>query len=234
MSEPHDGLLLDDATVAGYLRSHPDFFERMPGLISELSLPHDAGHAVSLVERQVSILRERNIDMRKRLSELVDAAKDNDALFEKTRTLTLALVEAPDLEAIDAVLATELIEGFGADCAVCYFSQPHAEASHLHLIYTESVRTLPMFHLTQGTGISCGVLRSDEFETLFGTRTDREGSAAIVQLGHGALLGMLAIGSRDPERFSPDMGTLFVRYIGDILARRLVVLAGQTEPADGS
>ena len=49
MSEPNDGLLLDDATVAGYLRSHPDFFERMPGLISELSLPHDAGSAVSLV-----------------------------------------------------------------------------------------------------------------------------------------------------------------------------------------
>jgi uncharacterized protein YigA (DUF484 family) len=234
MSEPNDGLLLDDATVAGYLRSHPDFFERMPGLISELSLPHDAGSAVSLVERQVSILRERNIDMRKRLSELVDAANDNDTLFEKTRTLTLALVEASDPEAIDAVLATELIEGFGADCAVCYFCQPHAEASHRHLIYAESTQAVPLFQLTQGTGISCGVLRPDEFESLFAISTEAEGSAAIVQLGHGDLLGLLAIGSKDPERFSSDMGTLFVRYIGDILARRLVVLTGQADPADGS
>jgi uncharacterized protein YigA (DUF484 family) len=234
MSEPHDGLLLNDATVAGYLRSHPDFFERMPGLISELSLPHDAGQAVSLVERQVSILRERNIDMRKRLSELLGAATDNDTLFEKTRTLTLALVEASDLEAIDAVLATELIEGFGADCAVCHFSQPHPEASHPHLIYAESTQEMPLFHLTQGTGISCGLLRPDEFEALFGTSTESESSAAIVQLGHGVLLGLLAIGSRDPERFSPDMGTLFVRYIGDILARRLVVLAAQSTAADES
>ena len=232
MSEPHDGLLLDDATVAGYLRSHPDFFERMPGLISELSLPHDAGQAVSLVERQVSILRERNIDMRKRLSELLGAANDNDTLFEKTRTLTLALVEAPDLEAIDAVLAAELIEGFGADCAVCYFSQAHPEASRPHLIYAESTQEVPLFHLTQGTGISCGLLRPDEFEALFGTSTQSEGSAAIVQLGHGVLLGLLAVGSRDPKRFSPDMGTLFVRYIGDILARRLVVLAAHPTPAD--
>lgn len=234
MSEPHDGLLLDDATVAGYLRSHPDFFERMPGLISELSLPHDTGRAVSLVERQVSILRERNIDMRKRLGELVSTANANATLFEKTRTLTLALVEAPDLVAIDAVLTTELIEGFGADCAICYFSSPDTDASHPHLVNVDSIEAIPLFHLTQGTGICCGLLRPDEFETLFGTSTDSEGSAAIVQLGHGALLGMLAIGSRSPEGFSPDMGTLFVRYIGDVLARRLEALAAQSDQADGS
>ena len=71
-------------------------------------------------------------------------------------------------------------------------------------------------------------------ETRAAISTEAEGSAAIVQLGHGDLLGLLAIGSKDPERFSSDMGTLFVRYIGDILARRLVVLTGQADPADGS
>jgi uncharacterized protein YigA (DUF484 family) len=224
MSEADDSPLLNDAAVATYLRAHPDFFARMPGLISELKLPHDAGQAVSLVERQVSILRERNIDMRKRLSELVGTANANDALFEKTRRLTLALLEADDLADIDAVLATELKEGFGADSAVCYYSGANVLPSFDHLVYRDSTDELPLFHLTQGTGISCGLLRPDEFETLFGESVDGEASAAMVQLSYGSLLGMLAVGSRDPQRFSPDMGTLFVRYIGDVLARRLAQL----------
>jgi len=53
---------LNDLSVAEYLQTYPDFFERNGPLLAKLRLPHlrDAGATVSLVERQVEVLRERN------------------------------------------------------------------------------------------------------------------------------------------------------------------------------
>ena len=212
----------NEDTVMRYLRENPDFFGRHPLLLTDLNLPHDSGEAISLVERQVAILRERNIDMRRRLTHLVGAANTNDTLFEKTRRFTLSALDCEDLDAIDAVLADTLIDDFGADHARCLVSHPCPFTSRRHLIYRSSAQELPLIQLTQTTGLSCGLLRSDEFQNLFGDAID--GSAALIQLRHHDLVGVLAIGSRDPMRFSPEMGTLFVRYIGDVLSRVLARL----------
>ncbi len=86
--------LPDAEAVAAYLRAHPEFFVDHDELLAELRLPHQPGAAVSLVERQVKLLRERNIEMRHRLSQLMDVARDNDRLFDKTRRLVLDLLDA--------------------------------------------------------------------------------------------------------------------------------------------
>lgn len=218
---------LNDDTVMRYLREHGDFFGRHPLLLTDLSLPHDSGQAISLVERQVAILRERNIDMRKRLTHLVGAANTNDTLFEKTRRFTLAILDADGLDAIDTVFANTLIDDFAADHARCFVAHPNAFTSRRHVVYCGSAQELPLLHLTQDAGISCGMLRDDEFERLFSNKVD--GSAALIQIRHGDVTGLLAIGSHDPQRFSPDMGTLFIRYIGDILSRVLARLLAHND-----
>ena len=214
----------NEDAVTQYLRDHPDFFGRHPLLLTDLNLPHDSGQAISLVERQVAILRERNIDMRRRLNHLVGAANTNDTLFEKTRRFTLEMLDCTDLAAADRVLSETLLDDFGADRTRCFVSHPVAFASLAHLVYRESAQELPLLHLTQAAGLSCGLVRADEFARLFGDAPTTDGSAALIQLRHGELLGVLAIGSLDPMRFSPDMGTLFIRYIGDVLARVLTRL----------
>jgi uncharacterized protein len=215
---------LNDDDVVRYLRSHGDFFGRHPMLLTDLSLPHDSGQAISLVERQVAILRERNIDMRKRLAHLVGAANVNDALFEKTRRFTLQMLDAADIDEVDEVIARTLIEDFAADEARCFVTHPNQFRSRQHTVYCVSAQQLPTNPLTQRDGISCGMLRRDEFERLFGVSERSDGSATLIELRHGDLLGVLAIGSNDPKRFSADMGTLFIRYIGDVLARVLARL----------
>ncbi len=212
---------LSDDEIARYLRAHPDYFQRHPGLLALLELPHASGGTVSLVERQVAILRERNIDMRKRFTQLVGTANTNDGLFDKTRALTLELLDANDLADLDDVIAHSLKSGFKADSVACFVSHPNSVPPLKHIHYCASAQQLPMLQLTQSTGASCGPLRSDEFARLFASHDRQDGSAAIVQLRHGDLVGVLAIGSHDPERFSADMGTLFVRFIGDMLARVL-------------
>jgi len=219
----------NEDTVMRYLRDNPDFFGRHPMLLTDLSLPHDSGQAISLVERQVAILRERNIDMRRRLTHLVGAANTNDTLFEKTRRFTLRILDCEDLDTTDAVLADTLIDDFAADYAQCFVSHPDEFVSRHHLVYRSSAHELPLLHLTQTTGLSCGLLRSDEFQKLFGESAKNDGSAALIQLRHGDLVGVLAIGSRDPLRYSPEMGTLFIRYIGDVLSRVLARLLARND-----
>ena len=214
----------NEDAVMRYLRENPDFFGRHPTLLTDLSLPHDSGQAISLVERQVAILRERNIDMRRRLTHLVGAANNNDTLFEKTRRFTLQILDCETLGAIDGVLAQTLIDDFAADYARCFVSHPRVFTSGRHLIYVSSAAELPLLHLTQTNSLSCGMLRADELQTLFGDAAKRDGSAGLIKLEHGDLIGVLAIGSGDPTRFSPDIGTLFIRYIGDILSRVLARL----------
>lgn len=220
--------LTDDA-VMHYLREHSDFFGRHPLLLTDLSLPHDSGQAISLVERQVAILRERNIDMRKRLAHLVGAANINDTLFEKTRRFTLAILDADDLDGVDTVFANTLIEDFAADHARCFVTHPNAFTSRRHVVYCASAQEVPLTHLTQGAGSSCGMLRDDEFQRLFGDTARVNGSAALIPIRHGDLTGVLAIGSHDPQRYSPDMGTLFIRYIGDVLSRVLARLLSRND-----
>ena len=96
---------LEAAQIAAYLEAHPDFFVEHEELLPALRIPHRRGDTVSLVERQMKILRERNIEMRHRLSQLMDVARDNDRLFEKTRRLILALMDAASLD--DLVMAVE-------------------------------------------------------------------------------------------------------------------------------
>jgi len=213
---------LNEREVAAFLRTHPDFFDHFPNLLSELSLPHESGKAVSLVERQVALLRERNIDMRKRLNQLVHSANQNDQLFEKIRSLTLALMDAASLEDIDEVLHHKLAVQFSADQLMCYLTHPVARLSGQHLVYAAQ---LPLPHLILNEEPTCGVLRAEEFSELFPQAEGKRGSAAIVRLSptreHPDMNGVLAIGSFDLDRFTPEMGTLFVCYIGDVVSRVL-------------
>jgi hypothetical protein len=220
---------VNDETVARFLRENPDYFQRYPGLLTLLVLPHASGQAVSLVERQVAVLRERNIDMRKRLTQLVGAANTNDSLFDKTRALTLALLDVEDLAGLDAVLDASLKAGFRADDLACYLALDTRLPALRQIHRCASERELPMINLTQSTGTSCGPLRADEYRRLFRVDEAADASSALVQLRHRHIVGILAIGSRDSRRFSADMGTLFVRYIGDVLARTLARLL----PANG-
>ena len=107
---------LNDASVADYLQTYPDFFERNSALLAKLRLPHlrDMGATVSLVERQVEVLRERNQALERKLKELVDVARANDALADRIHRLSQRLIRAHTLpETINAV-ETSLREDFDA------------------------------------------------------------------------------------------------------------------------
>ena len=214
--------------VAQFLRAQPDFFVAHADLLADLRIPHASGEAVSLVERQVAVLRERNVELRERLNGLLSVARDNDLVFARTRSLVLALLEAQTLSSLAQALARSLVEDFGMVASALLLADARVDAT------LPGVRSLEggeldaaIGSLLRGERITCGVLRPEELAFVFGTAAANVGSAAIVPLSFHGLRGVLAIGARDPQHFRSGMDTLFVGHIGEVLARRLhAVLPG--------
>lgn len=209
---------LDSETVAAYLRLHPKFFIDHDELIPELRIPHQRGDTVSLVERQVKLLRERNIEMRHRLSQLMDVARDNDRLFDKTRRLVLDLLDANSLEEVVSCVEDSLRREFQVPfVSLILFSDTPIPVGR-SVSSAEAHQAIG--GLLAGGKTICGVLREHELNFLFGNEDGAQvGSAAVVSISHQGLHGVLAIGSADPQHYKSSLGTLFLGYIAEVLAR---------------
>jgi uncharacterized protein YigA (DUF484 family) len=218
----------DDQGVADYLSEHPDFFERHAGLLEQLRLPHRSGAAtVSLVERQVSVLQEKNRTLERRLRELVEVARDNSTLSDKIHALAIRLLRAGDTEAVLAALEAGLREDFGANQAVVVLlygsdeTLPPEGSRFLKHARRGDAALRAFATFIQQNKPRCGRIRDVQREFLFPGESAVIASVAMVPLGAGCEQGMLAIGSSDPHRFNPTMSTDFLARIGELTAAAL-------------
>lgn len=213
---------LEPEQIEAWLREHPEFFESHPDLLAELSLPHESGSAISLVERQVAILRERNIDMRHRLSKLLDNARDNDKLFDKTKRLVLTLLEGQDMGDIIDALHYSFDKDFSIHftSVILFGNLEKVPSSQARVVSIAEARE-HLGALLKNSRAVCGTLGSKELEFVFGNHASEIGSVAVVPLMHGSAFGLLAIGNRDPNYYRSSMGTLFLGYIAEVLNRLL-------------
>lgn len=209
--------------IADYLRLHRDFFLKRPDLLTDIEVAHPSGGAVSLLERQVSILRERNMDMRHRLNNLLENARNNDRLFEQTKQLVLQLVEAQTLDQIVDTFVESLQNDFQIDFAtIVLFGNPSQHRGvHARIVALNEARA-QIDGLLKSSKAMCGALRPEEVQFLFPEHTRQIGSAAVVPLlSSGNPIGVLAIASSDVNYFRSSMGTLFLGYIAEVLNRVL-------------
>src|ERR1700753_3784578 len=223
----HEGLT--DSSVAEYLQLHADFFEHNLPLLAKLRLPHPRKHGttVSLVERQVEVLRERNQALERKLRELVDVARANDALADRIHRLSQRLIRAHTLSESISAIETSLREDFDAmNSVLVLFLQ---EASSLEAEFgrflrianpiDEDMRTFDSL-LSSGKP-RCGQVRDAQRDYLFGRDSVAIGSVALTPLGQKGALGILAIGASDAERFHPGMSTEFLLRIGELVTYAL-------------
>jgi len=211
---------LTEEQVCEYLRKHGSFFNHHPDLLIEMTLPHDSGEAISLVERQVALLRERNIDLRHRLSKLLDNARANDVLFDKTRRLLLTLLESKNLTQLVDSLHFSLDRDFGIPFSslILFGGSKQLPLSRAKILsIQEAQRQAP--GLIQSNKPQCGDLPREYMTFLFGEKAASVGSAAVVPLVYGQCFGLLAVGNNDPHYYRSSMGTLFLTYIAEVLNR---------------
>lgn len=193
--------------VAKYLASHPDFFDQHPELLEQLHVPHVAGSAaVSLVERQVRLLREKQAASRERLAALVRVARSNESLAERIHTLCVRLLQSRSLDDIDAQITTSMHEDFDVDPVRLFLASP----DNVHVL--REATTV----LSAGKP-RCGHFGNAQQMLFFGDAGMAVRSMALVPIGPGASLGVLALGSADTERFPPGVETDFLARIGELI-----------------
>lgn len=211
--------------VAAYLRDNEAFFQQRPELLELMRLPDPRGEAVSLLERQAAILRERNHELRERLNGLLDVARENDHLFDKTRRLTLSLLEARGAEKLFRNLLKSLSEDFLSDqvALMLYDREVPILGDLRNQVRCLDSDALPsaLSNLLRSGNAICGALREDEMQALFQENAKDIRSAAMVPLEYQGRLGLLAIGSKSAMHFRSSLGTLFISHIGQVLSRRL-------------
>tara|TARA_R110002111_G_scaffold145657_6_gene212243 strand:- start:2890 stop:3594 length:705 start_codon:yes stop_codon:yes gene_type:complete len=212
---------IDAEQVADYLRRHPAYFAEHDELLTDLIIPHQPGQAVSLVERQVKLLRERNIEVRNRLNQLMDTARENDRLFDKSRRLILSMLEAQSLEQVIASLEDSLRNDFQVPF-VCLILFTEADRySNAHCVSHAAAKEAIGHLLNNGKPVS-GALRPEELSFLFGESAEEVASTAFAPISHEGLHGVLALGSKDSQQYRSATGTLFLGYVADALARILL------------
>ncbi|HEV2111585.1 MAG TPA: DUF484 family protein [Gammaproteobacteria bacterium] len=222
--------VLPDDSVVDYLISHPEFFEAHAELLGKLKIPHPTGSAVSLIERQVEVLRQQHRQLERKLVDLIEVARANDTLIERIHRLALALLEGAGLPERLYALQEQLRERFGADEVSVFLLYPKAQDADAGPArwLTPEDPGLEQFRETLKTGKPhVGRLRPPQLEFLFGDQAERITSAALVPLGDKGSLGLLAVGSHDLERFSPTLGTAFLTRISELVTAALHPLMPQ-------
>jgi uncharacterized protein len=211
-----------EAELADYLKSHPDFFERHQAVLLGLELPHaTAGRTVSLVERQVAMLRQRNTELERQLGDLVAVARFNNALVEKMHRLTTELIARQGLGARLEALEASLREDFAADRAVIVLFAAGGPGGpgdgFVKRFDREDAALAPFSSFLRAAKPRCGPLRERQRAALLGDADGDIASAAMVPLGSGGRHGFIVIGSRDPDHFNPGKRMDFLGRLGELI-----------------
>jgi len=219
----------EEESIAAYLQHHPEFFERHQALLARLRLPHvRGGSTISLVERQIEVLREKHAALEGKLADLVRVARGNDAIADKLHRFTRRLLGSRTREDAISAIEASLREDFDARHAVLVLIGEQADSTpqrFLRAIRTDDPNLKSFETLFASGKPRCGQARDSQREFLFGADANDIGSIALVPLGEKGSVGLLAIGSTDRDRFHPGMSTEFLARMGELIADALSLVS---------
>jgi uncharacterized protein YigA (DUF484 family) len=203
--------------VAAWLRRHPKFLAQFPDLALSMVVPREDGPAASLASYQLEVLREKNRELNRRLSDLFANAQDNERLAVRTHQLAIALMHATTPAETVKAMAAVLTEDFNGDAVrmVLFEAVEDLSPDWLQVLPARDKRMAPFKDALEKGEPICGRLNPDKLPLLFGEDTKNSASVALIPMPG---VGLVAVGSSDGNRFFPGMGTLFLRLMGETFA----------------
>jgi uncharacterized protein YigA (DUF484 family) len=213
---------LIDKDVAAYLLANPDFFVDRDQLLLKIQVPHKSKGTISLVEKQLDVIRDRQKKTRRQLKEFVENAERNKEIFDKSRKLILSMMAAKRSSEFFAALEKGLKRDFGCKAnSLVVFGKPKQINHFTSRITAESAKKY-VGTLMQSKVPTLGTLQPREQDFLFRDQSKTVKSAAVLTIrDKNKYLGLLAIGSGDTEYFTPDMDALFINFIAETLGKLL-------------
>lgn len=219
----------DAEDVAQYLKEHPRFFEDYADMLADIYVSHPhGGRAIPISERQIVTLRDKNRTLQNKMREFIQFGEENDAIGEKMHRLSVALLSFLHLDELIYTLNFNLREDF---------SVPHV-ALRLWNVTEESSRVAPDQNpvSTDIRAVAdsllvpyCGPHVADEIRQWFGDDAPRLRSFTMIALQDQVSLGLLVMGSEDSRRFYPEMGTLYLKRMGELVSAAIRRCSQDTE-----
>ena len=219
--ENHTSERSTENLVADYLKNNLDFFVKNPKILAELKIPHDHGGAISLVEKQLTVLREQNQETNKKIHELIEIATQNEELARRMHQLALTLIDADDPKDIFSTMYDNLKKNFHADRVIVrLFANPAFIDSSVigEFVGKEAIEESLFKHIIEKREPLSGKMKHQQQVFLFGDDGDDIASSVMIPLHGVGWGGILAIGSFDAERFQPGMGIELLANLGEILS----------------
>lgn len=212
---------LSDEVIAHYLQQHPEFFTHHESLLAIMKIPHITGSAISLIERQLAVLREENQQLQRQLDKLVKIAQENEQLNWRIQRLIAALVSATGIDEFFDILYTTVANEFNTQAvAVRWFELPSGHLAQRSEFKEYDAQVFALFeNLLANSTPFCGQLTTERLEYLF--PNNNVVSAVLLPLGKPKPQGVLAMGSDDISRFHASMGTELLQYMADLISHLL-------------
>jgi len=237
---------ITEESVAGYLIRHPEFFIDNHDTLSRLRVPHDSGSAVSLIEKQVSVLRGRSSHLEKSLRDIIAVARQNEIVHQRLHELIKDIISAPTLADIVALTRQCLHESFKAESvhfmliANAAESQPVKTSKGVDSSSKAQQRAPRLSRIKGASRVRhtdrrlscldelfangetvCGMPDEQQLKIMVGRQSADIGSAALIPLHYQSRLGVIMLTSRDELRFGANKGVMFLNQLGELLSRRI-------------
>ena len=217
--EPSSSSELSAAEVSSYLKANPEFFIEQEDLLADLSLPHESGKAISLLERQVNILRDRGADARQKLNNLLENARNNDQLFDTTRGLVLALLRAKNVTEVADVAQDQLSNHANIDsCEVILVAKKSLKIADSIRTESEDILQKQFVDVFRLKRTHCGPISEEQTQYLFPTQCNSIKSTALCPvISNSDVLALIAFGDKAGNYFNVNLDTLFLDFIGHVV-----------------
>ena len=214
---------LDEASVMNYLKNNPEVLERHPEVLTQLTFPHESGAAVSLVERQIKVLRDDNYNLKNKLSELIHIARENEELSQRFHRLSLELMAGEHLHDIIAMTHDQVETFFYTDyVGFCFHDDLADQLKGLEksILDPDSKHAAKIRKWMSDRKPVFGPFDLGVRKLLLGDQNQLT-SCALIPLYHTNDIGLLILGSKSKDRFVEGMGTVFLNQLGELISYKL-------------
>ncbi len=214
---------MDEESVMDYLKNNPESLERHPEILAQLSLPHESGAAVSLVERQIKVLRDDNQNLKNKLSELIHIARENEELSQRFHRLSLELMNGEHLHDIIAMTHDQVETFFYTDYVGFCFHDDLSDqlaGQEKNILDPDNKHAEKVRNWMQDRKPVFGPFDPGMRKLLLGEQ-GQLASFALIPLYHARDIGLLILGSKSKDRFVDGMGTVFLTQLGELISTKL-------------